>query len=211
MQQFDSGDDLKTARITLALSQNDMALALGVSVATLRRHEASAQLDLLIGLAAECLLRRAQFGGAAVSPEERAERRFREAKRLRELKEAAGMVRKPYEPMPVRAVVARRQAIRKLEAVTKRNIKRDQQRPVVLQVHKGLPPIEGDTVMEFIDANAGGRVNRVLRNRADYLARARQEAQEFGWLHIIAYCNAADQRQIADDDPLVTLPLEPEE
>ena len=94
MYDINTGFDLSTARETLGLNRNDFAMALGISKQTLGRHEKNTRLDILIALAVECLLRRSRG-----EPEERAEARFREAKRLHELKVQAGMVR-ARDPSP---------------------------------------------------------------------------------------------------------------
>lgn len=94
MHVLTTGIALSDARERLKLTREQLATLLGLSPATLKRHEKAGRLDLCVALAVECLLRRdLARTNAPVSPEERAERKFRERKRLLELKAEAGMVK----------------------------------------------------------------------------------------------------------------------
>ncbi|MDE2103792.1 MAG: hypothetical protein KGL39_41525, partial [Patescibacteria group bacterium] len=92
MYPLETGQDAEMAREKLNLTQQEMANSVGISLRTWRRQATSDQLDLTISLAIECLLRRrAVSSQTAVTPEERAERKFREQRRLLELRRAAGL------------------------------------------------------------------------------------------------------------------------
>lgn len=207
MQPLDSGSDLTAARSTLSLTQGELAGTLGVSISTVRRQEACARLDQLIALAVECLLRRARPNSAVVSPEERAERRFREAKRLRELKEEAGMVRKGYEPLPAKVRLDRADELTRLRGIRRRNRSRPEQRAFVADLHVQLAAITNDTIIPAPWPTA--RPTWAKRNAL--IVEARHWALEHGWAFAEAYCNAANEGIVPDDSPLLTMPLEPEE
>lgn len=164
MKPLDSGDSLMDARCTLELTQTDLAREIGVSLSTLQRAEKAQAPDLTLSLAVECLLRRrAQRASTAVSPEERAERRFRESERLRELKEArtspeqraerrfreAARLRQLKEEAGWRPAAAARatesvaSGIRRGRA--QRNRERDEQRPLIaarVKMLQGASPEE---------------------------------------------------------------------
>lgn len=94
MQSLAEGYHISDARERLKLSREQLAATLGIAVSTLKRHEKAGRLDPCVALAVECLLRReAAKASTPVSPEERAERKFRERKRFIELKAEAGLVK----------------------------------------------------------------------------------------------------------------------
>lgn len=199
MLSLATGDDLLSARNTLQMTQSDLANALGISSATLRRHETSTSLDNMVALAVECLLRRrAQKLQTPISPEERAARKFREQEHLRALRESAGMTPRGgrAHSLADQATTAaeRRVAFREARMVLLRNRHRDRVRGELWELHckaRALVPA----------AVASG-------DWTAYRAAVRMPVGDVDPF-LGAYMAEAFNRPIADDDPLVTLPLEP--
>jgi transcriptional regulator with XRE-family HTH domain len=225
---LDTGADLKSAREQLSMVQTDLCNVLGIGISTLKRHESSQALNPLIALAVECLLRREQSKRTApVSPEERAERKFREREHLRKLRIAAG---EPVDRTPA-GIAARQVAIaaerrrlkeeagllaspaakavaavaykserRRVGLAHARNLERDRERPLIAELQSQLRPLGAAAVetgdwtpyVRAVDLACMGLGLDPAPYRSAYLEEARN-------------------RLVADDDPLVTLPLEPEE
>ena len=213
-----AGTELIDARNTLKMSQRQLADALGIAPATLRRYEISAELELMVALAVECLLRR-QARSAALTPEEKAERRFREQQKLAELKAAAGLGARPRRTpteqaqarlertaeylrlkadsgivaASVRVNLAASDERRRLKYVRKRNRAREAERPLIAQAHAELAHLP-------LGSN----------ERSIYVSGARTAAVDVEQYFLANYLNSADVGVVADDDPLVTLPMEDE-
>lgn len=193
MKPITTGSDIVSARNTLDLSQIALAAALGISVATLRKYESTPRLDLMAGLAVECLLRReTEFTS---SPEAEAERAFRKAQRLRELKEAHGLT-SGYKRLTPAQLLDRKEALAAEKLRRARNRQRDLERPIVQAVHATLRLLAAEAVTTQ-DWTAYGAALRSACGR-------NPEASSF----LPAYIDAAQARIVADDDPLVTLPHE---
>lgn len=198
MEPLETGSDVVSARNTLGLKQNELASALDISVATLRKHESSHRLDTMLSLAVECLLRRASRTAGGLSPEERAERDFRKLIHLRRLKEEAGILPASKRMTPLE-VVARKDAIHELKILRARNRMREEERAIVAAQHATMKRL-------FAEAVATG-------DRAHYDAEILSACSRFGsrpMVYLSDYIDAAKGAPPADASPLVTLPLEPE-
>lgn len=212
MQKLWTGDDVKQARAKLGLSQAGLIEALGISISTLKRHEASESLDTTIALAVECLLRRrAAAHQVAVTPEERAERKFRERKRLLELKAAdpdilalqaqasasAAALRAKLRGENValqRAQVLATDSRRQIKAAIARNKKRASERQRIAALHEKLK----------ILAAAGDAISYhgAIENAQTY-------AERNNLPNVIAYLERMEREIVPDNDPTLTLADEP--
>lgn len=191
MQPLETGDDLLTARSALQITQAQLADTLRVSLSTIKRAERAINLDTTMALAVECLLRRrAASHQKAVSPEERAERKFREKQRLRELQEEAGWSR----GKSVSAVAAGVERA-KLRAVVERNAERDRVRHRITHCLAVLQPLTEAERRNQIAVWVG--MTKIPDMVSRYLA-------DF-------YVGLEDGTITAMDDPRITLPLEPSE
>lgn len=195
---LDAGSDLMAARNELKMSQTQLAAALDVSLATIKRHEKNSRLDVIVALAVETLLRRARPGNAPVSPEERAERKFREREHLRKLHEQAGLaVRgpgRPTKPLLERAIHALdlQEEKRRVRGVRTRNRLRAEQRPLIAELHAAL--------------NMAARLNNGTMHRL-LLDRATADCTE-QQMYLAAYIDLAEHIPVPDDSPLIALPEE---
>jgi hypothetical protein len=177
----------------------------------------------MVSLAVECLLRREQMRRTApVSPEERARRKLAEKLEYRRLAAEAGVsgprqatVKTPEEIAARQLAVAaekRRlqvesgavegQARASVDAAEERhrlkwarwrNKRRGEQRHLIAKLHREL------ALLPF------GSNERNLA-----ISQARVAAVDVEQNFLANYCNHADDRILADDDPLVTLPPEQE-
>lgn len=193
-----AGSDLFGARNALKLTQKELSAVLGCSLASLRRYETNARLDNTIALAVECLLRRAAQTSRGLSPEERAERKFREKQRLIQLHTEAGLPLRGAGRPPTSITVlaqrhlALRDAKAHIRAVEARNAERDRQRPIIASVHFAL---RGSS-----QRGDGVAYQHALQAAVDACREGDNLVEE--------YLNAAHDFVVPDDSPLVTLPLE---
>lgn len=198
MVVLDAGSDLAAARNELKMSQTQLAAALDVSLATIKRHEKSSRLDVIVALAVESLLRRARPSNAPVSPEERAERKFREREHLRKLHEQAGLTMRgpgrPAKPLLERAIGALdlQEEKRRIRGVRTRNRLRAEQRSLIASLHASLA---------MANRLNNGTMHRALLDKA--IADCTEQQ-----MYLTAYIELAEQMPVPDDSPLVTLPEE---
>lgn len=195
MEPLENGLDARQSREKLEITQRQMADMLGISTRHLGRQEASDHLEPIVALAIECLLRRrATSHQTAVSPEERAERKFRERQRLRELEQAAGVGRQTTSP-EARAKLALdyKEARRQLGLLRGRNRQRIADRPLIAALHRQL---KGLLARSDVDGY------RMAINLSDQVPGVDKH------VYLMIYTDAARQGSLPDDSPLVTLPLE---
>lgn len=189
MPQILPADHFKQCREALGLTQSDLAKAFDVSPSTVKRWEKAGP-DILATLAIEALVwRKRAKQQAAISPEERARRRFAEWEHLQKLKIESGLVERRVKT-PAEKVSGRAE-LRRLLAIEKRNANRIAQREVVLECHKKLAAA----------ASPAARVAIVT----DYARHA--DAQNL--FYLTEYLSFAGGMIVADDSTLITLPLEP--
>lgn len=189
MAPLETGLDARAAREKMGVTQDNLADTLGISTRQMRRHESEYALDKLIALAIECLLRRrAASHQMAVSPEERAERKFREQQRLRELRDAAGIgpvarIKRQLDDSELR---------KRLSLLRARNRARNAERPVVARLQGALKRLAAEGAWDD------------YRKTLD----AAQLAYGGTTIYTAEYIDAARQGPPPDDSPLITLPLE---
>jgi len=197
MIELMTGSDLAHARAELKLTQREMADHLGISWASLKRYEKAPELGLLVALAAECLLRRVAPSNARVNarvtPEERAERKYRQQRRLAELR-AGDSLLAPLRPVNEVAArtVALRAARQRLVAIENRNHARIDQRVRIARIHGNLK-----AALARGDSQA---YNDIVASEEN----ATKEHLTFVW----NYITAAGTAPVPDDSPLISLPDE---
>ena len=205
----ETGDDIRIARATLRITQSELSDRLGVSLNTVRRYEASTRLDNIVSFAVAYLLIQVKpVSVSAMTPEERAELKFRERKHLRDLEAAAGITR-GYRPMDPSVRLERQEEIARLKGVRKRNAARNRDRPTIAALHQALSLIAGEETVTF-QYGPEFAPFQYPKQRTAALADARHRAIMGGHYHVEAYCNAADNAPVPGDSPLVLLPLEDE-
>lgn len=175
------GNALVVARNILGLQQAAFAVALGVSVATLRRHEHSHDLDPTIALAAECLLWRRKpekKGYQRLTPEEWTQRR---EERLKAEEALVGT--------RVRQKLIYKAELERQKAVLQRNQQRVYQRQRIAAIYLNL---------------CGAAARGDTRAYHEILASSRIKDANF----IDIFLDAAALALPATNDPVVTLPEE---
>lgn len=177
------GSDLLDVQNELKMSQAAFASALGLSPASLRRHQRTGELDITLATAAECLLWRQapaqSHGYKRLTPEEWVQRRL---DRIRVDEETvAARVRSKLlykaEEARVRGAIAR-------------NKQRVQDRMRIAIIRRNLA--------NAIALDGGTRYHEILMN----------SRKDDDGVFVDAFLAAASQYLPAEDDPLVTLPDE---
>ena len=197
MGPIQSGDELLEARESLSMTLRQLAGALDISVSKIKKEQASATVSPVVALAVECLLRRRSTNNR-VTPEERAERKFREKEHLRKLHEAAGLpmhgAGRPPRPSTETALrsVDLREERKRITSLYKRNQQRAEQRPKVALLHGRFSG--------FAKAGQWG----LYRHALD-AAKFETPTTE---VYVLAYLDAAGYGPPDDDSPFVALPEE---
>jgi DNA-binding XRE family transcriptional regulator len=172
MKSILNGVDAKNTRDKLGMSQRELADTLGVSTATVNSFERSLVLKPMVSLALECLVRRRQVTSMTpVSPEERAERVFRQRAHYKKL-----------------------QAEQSVE----------EQRAILAELQAKMRPLATTAVFAAKGPREETFMHPAWENYNNLIAEYHRAAAQKKHMHVIAYCVAASNRVVLDDDPLLT-------